>query len=320
MKSDYYDVLGLKQSASVNQIQDAYRRLALEYHPDRNPSGDAPSKFQQVAEAYVVLSSAKLRAVFDNFGEEGLRDGAPQGYEGFTEPYVFHGDADAVFREFFGTDNPYQDMFAPNDEFGFGPKPSLAQQLHRKQDPAIEQPLYLTMEEVYRGCVKKMRISRTVLNDDGHTTLTKEKILTVKVKPGWREGTKITFPKEGDQGPNNIPADVVFVIKYLDHPRFKRRGNDLVHTTHITLVEALCGCIVELLTLDGRKLSIPINDVIKPGFQKVVAGEGMPITKLPGQRGNLVLEFHTEFPRNLSDDRKALIRQALGPSATSEAK
>jgi DnaJ family protein B protein 13 len=150
-----------------------------------------------------------------------------------------------------------------------------------------------------------------VLNDDGHTVSTRDKILTVKVKSGWKQGTRITFPKEGDQGPSNIPADVVFVVQYLEHPRFVREGNDLVHTADITLVESLCGCIVELLTLDGRKLSIPVNDVITPGFAKTVPNEGMPLTKQAGQRGNLVLRFNIEFPRNLSEERKALIRQAL---------
>eukprot|EP00045_Choanoeca_perplexa_P003717 m.33033 g.33033 ORF g.33033 m.33033 type:complete len:315 (+) comp12191_c0_seq1:61-1005(+) len=310
-QGDLYNTLALSKSAAASDIQAAFRRLALEYHPDKNKSPEAEQKFVQVAHAYTVLSNAKLRAVYDQFGEEGLRDGAPQGYEGFTEPYIFHGDAHKVFRVFFGTDNPYQDLFAPQDEFGFGPKPTLSQRLHRKQDPAIERPLTLSMEEAFLGCIKKIRISKTVLNDDGHTTGTREKILTVKVKPGLKAGTRITFPKEGDQGPNNIPADVVFVLEYLDHPRFVRKGNDLHHTAKITLIEALCGCIVELLTLDGRKLSIPINDVITPGFTKTVPAEGMPLTKTPTKRGNLVLHFDTEFPRNLSDDRKALIRQAL---------
>eukprot|EP00730_Choanoeca_flexa_P016219 TRINITY_DN7625_c0_g1_i3.p1 TRINITY_DN7625_c0_g1~~TRINITY_DN7625_c0_g1_i3.p1 ORF type:complete len:315 (+),score=52.83 TRINITY_DN7625_c0_g1_i3:82-1026(+) len=310
-KTDLYGVLSLNKSAASSDIQNAYRRLALEYHPDKNKSPEAEEKFLQVAESYTILSNAKLRAVYDQFGEEGLRDGAPRGYDGFTEPYTFHGDSSKVFREFFGTDNPYQDLFAPQDEFGFGPKPTLAQKLHRKQDPAIERPLLLSLEEAFLGCTKKIRISKTVLNEDGHTTSSREKILTVKVKPGLKAGTRITFPKEGDQGPNNIPADVVFVLEYIKHPRFERKGNDLHHVTKITLVEALCGCIVELLTLDGRKLSIPINDVITPGFTKTVPSEGMPLTKTPSKKGNLVLHFDTEFPRNLSDDRKALIRQAL---------
>ncbi len=75
-----------------------------------------------------------------------------------------------------------------------------------KQDPQIERDLTLTLEETYNGCTKKMKISRKVLNDDGRTTSTREKILTVNVKRGWREGTRITFPKEGDQGPNRIPG------------------------------------------------------------------------------------------------------------------
>ena len=75
-----------------------------------------------------------------------------------------------------------------------------------KQDTTVEKELYLALEEVYRGCMKKMKISRRVLNDDGHTSSVRDKILTIVVKPGWKEGTRITFPKHGDQEPNNIPG------------------------------------------------------------------------------------------------------------------
>lgn len=86
---------------------------------------------------------------------------------------------------------------------------------------------------------------------------------------------------------------------------------DLVHTANITLVEALCGCIVELLTLDGRKLSIPINDIIRHDYSKRVPGEGMPYSKEPGKRGDLILKFNTTYPTSLSEDRKAKVRDAL---------
>lgn len=102
-----------------------------------------------------------------------------------------------------------------------------------------------------------MKISRQVLSSDGHTHTRKPKILTVIVKPGWKEGTRVTFPKEGDQGPNNIPADVVFVIKYKEHPRFQRQGNNLIHTAQVSLADALCGCFVELMTLGEATLPPP---------------------------------------------------------------
>eukprot|EP00051_Salpingoeca_urceolata_P013252 m.165852 g.165852 ORF g.165852 m.165852 type:complete len:313 (-) comp17743_c1_seq6:120-1058(-) len=306
---DYYRVLEVTRSASHADVQKAYRQLSLRFHPDNNEAVDAAAKFAEVSEAYVVLSNPKLRATFDNFGYDGLTKGAPEGGEGYTEPFAFHGDAEKVFVEFFGTENPFQDIFPPYDEFSLVGQPT--HRTRRKQDPSIERDLNITMEEAFGGCVKKMKITRQVLNDDGHTSSMQDKILTIHVKPGWKQGTKVTFAKDGDQGPNNIPADVVFVIKYKSHPRFVREGNDLVHTACITVADALAGCIVELLTLDGRKLNIPVNDVVTPGYEKRVPGEGMPITKSPGKRGDLRLKFDITFPTSLSEHQKALIRKAL---------
>eukprot|EP00043_Microstomoeca_roanoka_P004216 m.48316 g.48316 ORF g.48316 m.48316 type:complete len:315 (+) comp12388_c1_seq1:191-1135(+) len=307
----YYETLNLQRNALPEDIRKAYRKLSLEYHPDRNQSIDAQEKFNRVAESYVVLSTPYLKAVYDQYGSEGLSNGAPKGHEGYTEPWVFDGDGHRVFRDFFGTDNPFQDLFPPQDEFQLGQGPALTQRLRRVQSPPIESDLLITLEEAYTGCVKKLKITRKVLNDDGHTTTVRDKILTVHVKPGWKEGTRVTFPKEGDQGPNNIPADVVFVIKYKEHPRFVRKGNDLVHVTHVKLADALCGCSISLLTLDGRELHIPVNDVITPVYSKRVPGEGMPSSKDTSKRGDLIINFAIQFPPTLTDEKKRLVRAAL---------
>ena len=232
------------------------------------------------------------------------------GKQTWTAPFTYHGDSYGVFRKFFGTDNPFSSLFSPTDEFGVGGDDPLRRS-RLTQDAPLERDLLLTYAEAYNGCVKKMKINRQVLGSDGHTPTRKPKILTVVVKPGWKEGTRITFPKEGDQGPNNIPADVVFIVKYRPDPTFKRVGNDLVHRAQISLVDALCGCIVELVTLDGRKLCIPVNDVVRPGSTVRVADEGMPATKKGGKKGDLLLEFDTVFPPNLSEEQKVLVRQAF---------
>ena len=97
----------------------------------------------------------------------------------------------------------------------------LAGRGRKKQDPPIERDLMLSLEEVYHGCIKKMKISRRVMNDDGHTSSFREKILTITVKRGWKPGTRITFEQEGDQGPNSIPADIVFIVRDKPHSIFK---------------------------------------------------------------------------------------------------
>ncbi|PVD28192.1 hypothetical protein C0Q70_10778 [Pomacea canaliculata] len=246
----------------------------------------AADKFLQVAEAYDVLSDPKKRAVYDQFGEEGLKNGVPHGCMeagAWTQGYTFHGDAEQVFRDFFGGDNPFQEFYDRVDgdlSMGFG---GLAGRGAKKQDTPIERDLFLSLEEVYHGCTKKMKISRRVMNEDGHTSSIRDKILTITVKKGWRPGTKITFPKEGDQGPNNIPADIVFIVKDKPHPRFRREGTNLIFMAHVPLGRALTQYTVDITTLDDRILHIPINDIIKPGYKKIFdeeeAEEDTPLEK-----------------------------------------
>jgi hypothetical protein len=190
------------------------------------------------------------------------------------------------------------------------------------QDAAIEHVLDVGLDEVYNGnSVKRVRIVRKVLDDNGMTTTEHETFLTIDVKRGWKTGTRIVFPKEGDQGPNKIPADVVFTVKIRDHETYTRDGDDLVVVTGITLVKALTNSVITLTTLDERILRIPINEIIQyvfyiisyhsPGFTKEIAGEGMPLTKTPNKKGKLVLKFNVKFPSGFSEEKKELIKQAF---------
>jgi DnaJ family protein B protein 4 len=140
-----------------------------------------------------------------------------------------------------------------------------------------------------------------------------EEILTIDIKPGWKKGTKITFPEKGNEMPNVIPADVVFIIDEKPHPIFSRDGNDLILTQKISLAEALTGYTVNLTTLDGRNLTIPINTVIHPNYEEVVPKEGMPIPKDPTKRGNLRIKFSVKFPTRLTAEQKAGIKTLMGP-------
>ncbi|XP_066555452.1 dnaJ homolog subfamily B member 13 [Amia ocellicauda] len=314
MGRDYYAVLQITRSATDADIKKAYRRLALKYHPNTNSEPGSADKFNQLAEAYDVLSDLRKKATYDKFGEEGLKGGIPPEFGGsgaWTSGYTYHGNADKVFTDFFGGDNPFSDFFPEGGEeakAGFG---GLRGQGVKKQDPPIERDLYLSLEDLFYGCTKKIKISRRVMNEDGHTSNIKDKILNIDVKPGWKQGTKITFPKEGDQGPNNIPADIVFVVKEKQHPRFTREQDDLIYTSHVHLEKALVGCSVDMETLDGRLLNIPINDIIHPKYTKVVPGEGMPLIRNPSLKGNLIIQFEIHFPEKLTSEKKQLLKQAL---------
>ncbi|XP_019734847.1 dnaJ homolog subfamily B member 1a isoform X1 [Hippocampus comes] len=336
MGKDYYKVLGIAKGASEDEIKKAYRKQALRYHPDKNKSAGAEDKFKEIAEAYDVLSDAKKKDIYDRYGEEGLKGsavGGGGGHSGSTYNYTFHGDPHAMFAEFFGGRSPFDHFFSQNGgddtvdaadpfaAFGMGgfqrPFKSHLGGPHvtreRQKDPPVVHELKVSLEEVFAGCTKKMKISRKRLNPDGRTTRSEDKILSVDIKRGWKEGTKITFPREGDETPTNIPADVVFVVKDKPHPVFRREGSDIIYPAKISLRDALCGCTVSAPTLDGRTITVTSRDVVKPGTKKRIAGEGLPLSKWPDKRGDMILDFCVKFPDKLGQNTRDALRQVLPP-------
>lgn len=193
-------------------------------------------------------------------GLKGTTGGAGGGHGGPSYSYTFHGDPHAMFAEFFGGRSPFDHFFSQNGDddmdindpfeaFGMGrmggmggfqksfkSSPGGHHGLReKKKDPPVVHELKLSLEEVFSGCTKKMKISRKRLNPDRCTMRSEDKILMVDIKRGWKEGTKITFPKEGDETPSNIPADVVFVVKDKPHPVFRREGSDIIYPAKISL-------------------------------------------------------------------------------------
>lgn len=180
-----------------------------------------------------------------------------------------------------------------------------------RQDPPIERELLVTLEEVLTGCTKKMKITRRVTQSNGHI-FKEDKILTINVKPGWKSGTKITFNQEGDQSPNALPADVIFIIKDKPHPYFKRDGSDIKYTAKISLKEALTGSsVVRVPTLDGDPVTLAIRDIVKPTTQKRLTGRGLPVPKEPNKRGDLIVHFDIQFPTTLPEGTKQILVDLL---------
>ncbi|CAL5345022.1 unnamed protein product [Camellia sinensis] len=347
MGVDYYKILQVDKSAKDDDLKKAYRKLAMKWHPDKNPNNkkEAEAKFKQISEAYEVLSDPQKRAIYDQYGEEGLKGqvpppdaGQPGGHGGATffqtgdGPTVFRfnpRNADDIFAEFFGNSNPFGGMgglggMRGGSRFGGGGGGMFGDDIFtsfgdgrtmssapRKAAP-IERTLPCSLEELYKGTTKKMKISREIADASGQT-LPVEEILTINIKPGWKKGTKITFPEKGNEQPNVIPADLVFIIDEKPHSIFMREGNDLVVTQKISLAEALTGYTVHLTTLDGRNLTVPINNVIHPNYEEVVPKEGMPIPKQPSKRGNLRIKFNIKFPTRMTAEQKSGIKKLLAP-------
>ncbi len=171
--------------------------------------------------------------MFSGFGGPGMGMGHPgMGHPGMGPPGM---GGSRNTNMFFSSGGDPMDI--DDDPFGgFGSR-NMGGMGRKRQDPPVVHDLQVTLEDIYKGTTKKMKITRKVTNPDHRTTRVEEKVLTVDIKPGWKAGTKITFPKEGDQLPNNIPADVVFVIKDKPNPTFKRDGSNIVYKAKIGLRE-----------------------------------------------------------------------------------
>lgn len=341
MGKDYYKVLGVNKDASADDIKKAYRKMALKWHPDKNPDKPELSKqkFTEIGEAYDVLSDKDKRAIFDQYGEEGLKGGIPMDtdtgagagpggaqFHGFPGGFHFtSANADDIFARFFGgmgggrggkrggpmgmgglfssmhgmgggMDEGDDDMGGFASAFGGGRGgPSGG---GKRKDAPIQQPLKLSLDELYTGVTKRLKISRMKYDETKNVQYKEEKVLEIQVKPGWKPGTRITFEAHGDEHPNRVAADMVFVVEEKPHDRFTRKGNNLHCVQVVTLTEALCGKRFVVKGMDGQDVAVDCsNDVIAPNFKKIIKNKGMPVQNKAGQFGDLVIDFTVVFPK-----------------------
>ncbi|XP_023542917.1 dnaJ homolog subfamily B member 4-like isoform X1 [Cucurbita pepo subsp. pepo] len=342
MGKDYYNILKVSRSASDEDLKRAYKRLALFWHPDKNPANkqEAEAKFKQISEAYDVLSDPQKRQIYDLYGEETLKSGkipppTPQATSSSTYTPVYQHfqrqhpntstfkfkprNADDIYAEFFGSESGGgsnsegggKGRGARDAFFRFQNGTENGSGARGRKAAAVENTLPCSLEELYKGAKKKMRISRNVYDASGKSR-TVEEILTIDIKPGWKKGTKITFPQKGNQEPGIIPADLIFVVDEKPHAIYRRDGNDLLVNHELTLLESLTGKTLELTSLDGRNLMIHITDIVKPGDEMVLANEGMPISKELGKKGNLRIKFDVKYPSRLTTEQKSDLIRVLG--------
>ena len=188
----------------------------------------------------------------------------------------------------------------------------------KKENNEIVRQLKVSLNELCSGTTKRLKVGRRLL--DGTT---EDKVLEIQILPGWKSGTKVRFPKAGNELPGGDAQDLVFVVEEKPHEVFQREGNDLTATLQISLVEALAGApgnkrvtrVLELL--DGRRVQVPSPlGIVKPGMETRVPGEGMPIRKEGGvkSRGDLVVKWDVGFPETLSPAQKEGIRKVLSGS------
>ena len=141
-----------------------------------------------------------------------------------------------------------------------------------------------------------------------------DELVTIQVEPGWKKGTKITFEGLGNERPGAYPADIILVISEKRHPLFRREGDDLELALEIPLVEALTGCMISIPLLGGDQMKLTIDDIIYPGYEKIISGQGMADSKDEGKRGNLKVTFLVEFPTALTDEQRSDVLTILEDS------
>ena len=300
---DYYDILGIKKGATDSEIKKAYKKKALQWHPDKNEDKEmAEKKFKEIAEAYAVLGDEEKKSYYDKFGC--LPDSHDNGFSGmpksthFSRSWSTTGNIDPneIFRNFFGEANPFGD----NNFF------------QQKKNEIQQQIVKVSLDELYNGSHKRFRIKSKIFKNSNETLIS-EKVLEFDIKQGWKDGTKITFEKSGDQPHPTLPQkDIQFVITTKSHKYFEREGNDLIFKAKISLKQALCGGAIEFVHLDGSKKKIPLKGVTTPGMRRTLQNEGMPISKSKGrERGNMHIIFEVVFPEEVLEEDKRKLEKIL---------
>lgn len=350
--SEYYDTLGIKKTASDSEIKKAFRKLALKWHPDKNPNNkeEAEAKFKEVTEAYDVLKDKDKRALYDQYGKEGVDgngggnpfgggQGMPGGFQqgpgGSNVRFSFSGNGgqrglnpEQIFAQFFGTSNPF-DVHddSENDfsnlgsaSFGMPGMPGMQQGMHpgmqQRMHPGMRQqkieknnpvvyPLNCTLEDLYHGCQKKVKITQTDYTKSPSQETSQ--IKTITIPPGMKEGTKITYENLGNIHHNKSPGDVIFVVTEKKHDLYTREGNDLFFTAKISLKKLLSTSHIEIMTLDGKKRKIS-TDITETNKKICVQGGGMNIRKKGKDigKGNLYVTVNVIFPPLTSSNKKSI--------------
>ncbi|KAK6936288.1 Chaperone DnaJ, C-terminal [Dillenia turbinata] len=331
----YYEILGVPRTASPDELKKAYKKAAIKNHPDK---GGDPEKFKELSQAYEVLSDPEKREVYDQYGEDALKEGMGGGAD-VHDPFD-------IFESFFGG----------GGIFGGG-RSSRGRRQRRGED--VVHTLKVSLEDLYNGTSKKLSLSRNILcvkckgkgsksgasgicygcqgsgmktttrhiglgmvqqmqhvcpecrgsgemiserdkcpQCKGNKVMQEKKVLEVHVEKGMQHGQKIEFKGQADEAPDTITGDIVFVLQAKEHPKFKRKNDDLYIDHTLSLTEALCGFQFALTHLDGRQLLIKSNpgEIVKPGQYKAINDEGMPQHQRPFIKGRLYIHFDVVFP------------------------
>ncbi|MCB0389716.1 MAG: DnaJ domain-containing protein [Bdellovibrionales bacterium] len=311
LKKDYYEVLGVSRSAPDDEVKKAYRKLAMKYHPDKNPGNkNAEDRFKEVSEAYEVLRDPQKRKMYDQFGHMGAHAGAAGGGPGaggfqgnpFGGGFNFEGFKQQGFGGFGQHSNPH-DLF--NEIFGdmFGGASAQRRRGPQKQRGAdLRYTINLSFEEAASGCEKTINFIRKRQLKDDHARI------SVTVPPGVKDGQRLKLRGEGDTPSGGGEAgDLYVVINLQKHTLFERDGQNVLLELPISFVDAIMGVSVEIPTLTGKaKLNI------QPGTNsgKVLRLKGKGFSKIGDQStGDMLVKIIVDIPKDLTNEQLKLIEK-----------
>ena len=346
-KRDFYDVLGVSKNASPEDLKSAYRKLAVKYHPDKNP-GDKTSedKFKEAGEAYGILSNQEKKQNYDNFGHAAFEGGGGRQSGGFGGA-----DFSDIFEDFFG-------------DFGGGGRSSRGGGSTNNRGSDLRYDLSITLEEAYEGKKQDIKFSTTekcttckgngskpghspnrctvcggngkVRSNQGFFTVqqtcpqcqgTGEEItnpcsdcngqgnkqaskkISVSIPKGVDDGTRIRLAGKGEAGTKGgTSGDLYLFINVQSHDLFKRSDENLFFEFPISIADAALGTTIEIPTIDGGRAKIKIPDGTQSGKQFRLKGKGMPYMKGSGN-GDLYVQVNTEVPISLNKEQKELLEK-----------
>ena len=306
---EYYEVLGVAKTATADEIKKAYRKLALKYHPDKNP-GDkaAEEKFKEISEAYAVLSDAEKRKQYDTFGSTGFR-------QRYSQEDIFRNfDLNDILRQFgFGTGfrgtggfhtggfrtagggSPFEGMFGQTMRGGgcgggCGPQPVKGGDLTYE--------LTVTLEDVLHGAEKTISLRQNGRSQN----------VSVKVPKGIEDGKRLRLPgKGGPSSSGGPPGDLYLNVHVADHPVFQRAEDDLVVEQRIPFSEACFGTSIEVATLDGKKFNVRVPPGVQQDAKLRIKGHGLPAGPI-GHRGDLLVKIAVQVPKSLTPEQEEAVR------------
>ena len=286
-KKDYYEVLGVSKNASDDEIKKAYRKLAVKYHPDKNPGNkEAEEKFKEISEAHEVLSDKQKRARYDQFGHAGVGGNGGMG----GNPFQGGGFQNFNF-DFGGGGGGLDDILGSIFGFGGGPR-------HPTRGADYRTTVTLTFEEAVFGTTK-------VVSADG-------KDLKVKIPAGIDDGMSIRLNGKGGAAPKGgTKGDLYVFIRVKPHKHLTREGTIILSETRISMADAALGTTVDVETVDGNvRMRSPAGTQSGTPFK--LSGHGVPLMRSDGDRGPHIVTVIVETPKNLTKRQKELLEEFRG--------